>query len=128
MKKSFALFFIGALLVSGCQRSIGEFDHLAQCLTDKGMVMYGNDSCSHCIEQKKDFKGSFDLITYIQCNQEPGKCQDQSIQGTPTWIMDGKKYEGRQSLSHLAEIAGCQLSAETMMAEDELMEADEMSQ
>ena len=33
----------------------GQYDNLAQCLTDKGAKFYGAFWCSHCQEQKAEF-------------------------------------------------------------------------
>lgn len=109
MKKSLLLFSALTLVLSGCARTEGSFDQLAQCMTDKGAIMYGADTCPHCQAQKKAFKGSFDLITYVECRKNPTECEEAGITGYPTWSIDGKQYSGRQSLSELAELSGCSL-------------------
>jgi len=109
MKKFLVLFF-GITLLSGCSREAAPYDLFAQCLTDKGVKMYGSDTCPHCQEQKKAFKGSFDKVNYVECNRNPKECQDAEIMAYPTWEIGGKKTEGRKSLSELAELAGCPLT------------------
>jgi len=111
MKKVLALSFVFSLLLTACggERDAAPFDALAQCLTDTGFVMYGSDTCPHCKQQKKLFKGSFDLIDYVECGQEPGKCQEAGIQAYPTWVVDKQMYSGRKSMSELAELSGCSL-------------------
>lgn len=109
MKKSLLLLSALTLVLTGCARSEGTFDQLAQCMTDKGVIMYGADTCPHCQEQKKSFKGSFDLINYVECRQNPQACEDAGITGYPTWSIDGEQYSGRKSLSELAELSGCTL-------------------
>ena len=108
MKKLLIVLF-GITLLTACSRENLPFDLFAQCLTDKGVKMYGSDSCPHCMEQKKRFKGSFDLVTYIECNQDPETCKKEEITGYPTWEFDGKKNPGTKSLSELAELSGCDL-------------------
>lgn len=109
MKKSFLLLAAGLIVLSGCARSEGSFDQLAQCMTDKGAIMYGADTCPHCQAQKKAFKGSFDLINYVECRKNPAECEEAGITGYPTWSIDGKMHSGKRSLSELAELSGCTL-------------------
>lgn len=91
-----------------------ETAKLAQCLTNKGVKMYGAYWCPHCADQKKLFGDDFKLIAYQECDDKgPGGnskiCQDQDIQGYPTWKIPGvKNLEGTQSLEDLAKAANCQ--------------------
>ena len=101
-----------ATTLTACNREAAPFDAFAQCLTDKGVAMYGSDTCPHCQAQKNAFKGSFDLVDYKECNRNPGACQEAEVQAYPTWIFaDGDRNEGRMSLSELAEKAGCELTS-----------------
>lgn len=110
MKKVLAVLF-GVSLLAGCSREAAPFDQFAQCLTDKGVKMYGADTCPHCQEQKKSFKGSFDKVNYVECNSNPQECQKAEIMAYPTWEINGNKTEGRKSLSELAELSGCPLTS-----------------
>jgi len=110
----FGFFFHGS-----SQKSSGEHDSLAQCLTDNGVKMYGAWWCPHCQDQKKEFGSSFDLIDYVECavgNPGSGQtkaCDDAKITGYPTWIFkDGTRLEGEQTFNKLAETAGCEISQE----------------
>jgi rubredoxin len=92
---------------------------LAQCLTDKGVKMYGAYWCPHCAAQKKDFGSAFKQVSYVECaipgdpSSQTQACKDKNITGYPTWIFpahDGKDEErtsGEQKLTDLAEKAGC---------------------
>lgn len=83
---------------------------LAQCLKDRGVVMYGAEWCPHCQNQKKLFGESFGLVPYVECPADPNKCVAAGIQGYPTWIFpDGQKLVGEQTLEKLAETSGCAL-------------------
>jgi len=86
-----------------------EYDTFAQCLTEKGAVMYGADWCHNCQNQKDMFGKSFDQIDYIDCDKNPQACNSAGINGYPTWIIDGQRYEGTQSLIKLATASGCDL-------------------
>lgn len=85
-------------------------DDFAKCLTQKGMKMYGSESCSYCRQQKEIFGDSFAFINYFSCPTNPQVCTDKGIQGYPTWE-DGSErlYRGTQSLSNLSQISGCLL-------------------
>ena len=91
----------------------GPADALAQCLTDKGVKMYGAYWCPHCQAQKKLFGASWKYVNYAECSLPGGGgqtqvCNDAKIEGYPTWILsNGKRLEGEQSFENLAKAAGC---------------------
>ena len=91
----------------------GPADTLAQCLTDKGVKMYGAYWCPHCQDQKKQFGTSWKYINYIECSLPGGRgqtqeCNDANIEGYPTWDFgEGKRIGGVRSFSDLAKNAGC---------------------
>lgn len=85
-------------------------DTFAQCLKDKGAVMYGADWCPHCQNEKKAFGDSFRLVPYVECPDNPQVCIEKGIQGYPTWIFsDGGRFEGEQGLQKLSAASGCAL-------------------
>src|SRR3989344_3700751 len=92
----------------------GNYDDFAQCLTDKGVVMYGAYWCPHCQNEKKAFGDSFRLINYVECTQETGRCLAEKINGYPTWIFpassadgsDGGRFGGEMGLERLSEGSG----------------------
>ncbi len=88
--------------------SAAEIDALAQCLSDKGVRMYGAEWCPHCKAQREAFGTSFSKIDYVECTVEQVKCNIAGIQGYPTWIYQGQKYEGEQTFEQLAAISGCE--------------------
>jgi len=86
-------------------------EKLAKFMADKGMVMYGAYTCSHCTSQKQKFGEAFKYIDYVECDAggssaNPDECTAQDITGYPTWIYQGQKYPGEKSLSQLAQIVG----------------------
>jgi glutaredoxin len=122
ISKNILFFWIGAVLIAlglliglwlwqSPQDSAGNLDEFAQCLSQKGVVMYGLESCSHCQNQKKLFGSSFQYVNYIECRAEPGRCLENEIQQVPAWVFpDGKKLEGEQSLEKLSQASGCRLA------------------
>ena len=89
------------------------YDTFAQCLTDKGAVMYGAAWCSHCQEQKKTFGSSFKLVKYVECPDNTQLCIDKGIQGYPTWLLEDKVisegFAGERSMKELSDATGCPL-------------------
>ncbi|MGK7928273.1 MAG: vitamin K epoxide reductase family protein [Spirulina sp.] len=85
---------------------------LAQHLSQIGVKMYGAYWCPHCSEQKFLLgKQAFAAIDYIECdrqakNSQTALCQATGISSFPTWQIDGKLYEGIQSLEKLAQLSG----------------------
>ena len=109
MKYKITLIFLMAILLvlAGCSSLVTSKAALAQCLTDKGAVMYGTEWCPHCQNQKAMFGDDFQYINYVDCEQNQEACQAAGIQGFPTWSIDGKLYPGEQKLPQLASLAGC---------------------
>lgn len=116
---SFAVFLLaGVLVVSGCTKNgvpSGKYDTFAQCLTDKGVKMYGAYWCSHCKEQKDLFGDSSSKVTYVECADQGSSatrqvCKDAGVESFPTWIFpDNSRLVGAQSLEDLAAKSGCTL-------------------
>lgn len=85
-------------------------DSFAQCLTEKGFVMYGTYWCSHCRNEKEAFGDSFQYAAYVECTEEPGRCAGANVQKTPTWVAPGGVFlEGEQGIGRLSEVSGCAL-------------------
>lgn len=101
--------------VSDRKQKPGKYDQFAQCLTDKGVKMYGAYWCPHCQNQKKEFGSSWHLVKYFECSLPNGTgqtqvCKDAGIQGYPTWLLgDNQKLEGEVSFQELSQKSGCAL-------------------
>jgi hypothetical protein len=107
------------MLLIGCSvpRDAATPEQLAQCLDDKGWVMYGSFTCSACRAQRKAFGDAFALIKEIECNptaknSQAERCLEKKIRKMPTWIreQDGAelgRLEGYQLLEDLAAGASC---------------------
>lgn len=87
---------------------------LAEHLSQSDAKFYGASWCPHCAEQKRLFDGSVKRIPYVECS--PGGpnapqaqvCQEKNIQSYPTWIINGQRYTGIQSLDTLAQLTNFQ--------------------
>ncbi len=84
----------------------------ANCLTDKGIVMYGTDWCHYCQDQKEMFGTHFGKINYVNCEYDKAACTAAGVRGYPTWAIGGVNYPGVQQLEKLAELSGCELKGD----------------
>ncbi|OGZ07653.1 MAG: hypothetical protein A2942_00680 [Candidatus Lloydbacteria bacterium RIFCSPLOWO2_01_FULL_50_20] len=96
-----------------------KYDTFAQCLTEKGMQMYGSVTCATCAKQRKLFGDSFQYITEIECNPryphpQTARCVAKMIESTPTWVLElpdqtevKRMRAGLQIFEELAEFSGC---------------------
>jgi len=100
-----------SLLLVGCANSGPSlYDSFAQCLTEKGVTMYGTEWCPHCKNQKAEFGNSFQYINYVDCDRSREVCDNAGVEGYPTWDIDGQSYAGEQSLGRLSSLSGCPLA------------------
>lgn len=93
-----------------------KLDSFAQCMTDKGVKMYGAFWCPHCQATKKMFGSAASKIPYVECSTPDGQnqtqiCKDQGVQQYPTWTRttDANRIMGEHTLQELAEFSGCAL-------------------
>ncbi|MCF7834856.1 hypothetical protein K9M48_02255 [Candidatus Gracilibacteria bacterium] len=106
----FVIVLSGVFLL-GCTNQVNDdpnlnIEEISKCLGDKGVKMYGTETCSHCLDQKAMFGDSFKYIEYVDCAQDRNVCS--KLKGTPTWeLANGELLEGVQNISTLAEKAGC---------------------
>jgi len=103
--------FVGVWYL-GKVRGRKKVDRFAQCLSDKGTVMYGLFWCPHCEEQKEAFGSSFRNIRYVECgtpdHHEQPQCFAEGLKDFPTWrFADGERIAGGMSLQELAAKTGC---------------------
>ncbi len=94
------------------------YDGFAQCLTEKGVSMYGTWWCTHCANQKALFGNAFQYVDYIECSAPGSKttlpvCTDAGVTGFPTWkFADGSMLSGEQTLDGLSALSVCELPTE----------------
>ena len=87
---------------------------LARHLKKIGAKEYIAWWCPHCHEQKQLFgKEAYGEIAHVDCaegasDSQPDLCQAANIQSFPTWKINGKTFEGVQSLEKLAQVSGYQ--------------------
>lgn len=79
---------------------------LANCISEKEIILYSKTTCPYCKKQKKLFKQAFIFLNMIECDIEPEKCPD-DILGVPAWEIDGEYVYGVQEIKKLMELSGC---------------------
>jgi len=79
----------------------GALDSFAQCLTDKGAIMYGATFCQYSHAQKGLFGNSVKFLDVRDFSKDP------NVRVTPTWLINGQYYENVQSFDRLATVTGC---------------------
>ena len=82
---------------------------LALCLKRKGVKFYGASYCKYCTRQKEMFGDSAKDLPYIECeNPKNPECEQQNIDGYPTWVFqNGKKVSGLLNMEELKEYSEC---------------------
>lgn len=114
--RKYFIFALGLLIVVFLSITVysymsgpGELDDFAKCLTEKGVVIYGNDFCSYTNHQLGDFGKSSKHLNYVRCIDNEALCDEKGVEITPTWEIDGKTYNGVQPLDKLSTLSGCEI-------------------
>jgi glutaredoxin len=102
------ILIVGIFYISLRPKSPGQYDEFAQCLSEKGVVMYGTSWCSFCQRQKDLFGRSFGYIDFVDCDRNRQECLSAGVQGYPTWKINGENFPGFKSLQELSDLSGCE--------------------
>lgn len=70
-------------------------------------VLYVQTGCSHCKDQEALFGNNLKYLNIID-ERDMQKFIDAGIEATPTWVINGQKYIGVQSIEKLRELTGYQ--------------------
>jgi hypothetical protein len=86
----------------------GVSSETSKCI-GKNSVLYIQLGCHACEIQKNLFGENYQYLNVIDCfdENERQKCIDAGITATPTWLINGEKYTGVQSIEKLKELTGC---------------------
>lgn len=87
----------------------GEYDDFAKCLSEKEVIVYGNDYCSYTSTQLNYFGKSKKYLNYVRCVDDEELCNNKNIDVTPTWEIDGEMYEQVQNFEKLSSLTGCEI-------------------
>ena len=89
--------------------SSSKYYNFAQCLKDKGAIVYGNDFCQYTGKQLAMFGSSAKNLNYVKCAENKALCDDKNVRITPTWEINGNFYKEVQPLQRLSDLTGCKL-------------------
>lgn len=109
------LVIVSLVLLAGCGGPPKNYDSFAQCLNEKGVVMFGAAWCSHCNAVKKEFGNAFRFMNYVECDDrtpgaDPEKCVAEGVEYYPTFkFADKSKLFGELDFSILSQKTGCPL-------------------
>lgn len=87
----------------------GSYDDFAKCLTEKGVVVYGNNFCQYTAKQMNFFGKSKEYLNYVKCIDNKDLCDSKNIRKTPTWEINGKFYPEVRTFKELSELSGCKV-------------------
>jgi len=93
-----------AIIILSKPAPTGTSEEIAKCIGENS-ELYVQAGCSHCEDQKELFGENYQYLNIIDCFFEIERCEE--ITATPTWIIDGKKIAGFQSIEKLQELTGC---------------------
>ena len=88
---------------------------LAECLTRKGVVLYGASWCGPCHRQLELFGVDAGALTFVDCSPPRGpyklpECDRQAVKAYPTWLKPGgERHEGVMTLAQLSAWSQCPL-------------------
>ncbi len=86
-----------------------EAKNTVNCLAEKGVVIYGLDTCPACSSLVASFGGK-DLIEelYVECSSDRARCDKEKLTTfVPEIHINGELYEGRRNPSAIALEVGC---------------------
>jgi len=100
---------LGFVIKDDENTSEGQLDGFAKCLSEKEAILFINEGCPYCAKQKEIFGNSVQYLDIVKCEEYGGTCSENKIDRVPTWLINGEKYVGVQTLESLFEISGCVL-------------------
>jgi hypothetical protein len=98
---------VAIVLIITYLKSDGDSDEKTiQCIADNSILIV-KEGCSACAYQKSILGGDLSKFNVTDCAYETQRCAELGIEHIPTWIIDGEKYEGAQSIEQLKNLTGC---------------------
>jgi len=79
---------------------------ITECIADNS-ILYVQLGCHACKAQEDLFGENYHYLNIVDCWFEKEECLKQEIQATPTWIINGEKIIGVQTLEQLKSLTGC---------------------
>ena len=100
-----AVVVLAYFIITGSESKTPQTDEEAAKCIGQNSLLYVQLGCPHCKDQEEMFGDNVKYLNTIDCFYEGDKCAD--ITGTPTWVINGKKYVGVQDIETLKQLTGC---------------------
>lgn len=101
------LIILGVIILSiivVSKRGNNVSEETARCI-GQNSELYTQLGCHACKIQEEMFGKNYQYLNVIDCWFERDKCA--GVRYTPTWMINGEKYRGVQSVEKLKELTGC---------------------
>jgi len=102
----FILFLFSLLVIVGCSNNNPANEEIIKCIGQK-VTLYVSEGCTHCVKQKQILGEIIKYIDLIDCSENSQACQNAGIRYVPTWIINGEKITGAQTIEVLKTLTGC---------------------
>lgn len=91
-------------------QDLEKISQFVDCLSTKGVKIYGANWCGWTKKLVVDTLGGFDIAApiYVECTEQELICEQEEIKGFPTIKINGEVYEGQRTFEGLAEATGCE--------------------
>jgi glutaredoxin len=84
----------------------GITEELAKCIASNSKI-YVQTGCSHCRDQEALFGDYVQLLNSTDCAKDINACSVAGIEYTPTWVINGQKIVGVQTIEKLKTLTNC---------------------
>ena len=78
-------------------------EEIVKCIASNS-TLYVSNNCPHRKNQIKMFGKYAKYLNVIDCSKDFDKCLNAGIMAVPTWIINGKKHTGVQSIEKLKKL------------------------
>ncbi|MFZ5955431.1 MAG: hypothetical protein ACOYT4_03320 [Nanoarchaeota archaeon] len=98
---------MGAVILIYNLKSVNGVEEKDVMCISNNSQLFVLKTCSHCAKQKEILGDYLKYFNMTDCIENPKECNDYNITHVPSWVINGQKYEGIQTLKQLKELAGC---------------------
>ena len=101
-----AAIIIISIFILSINKSASVSKDIAKCIVNNSLL-YVTLGCTHCENQEKIFGKNIEFLNITDCWYEGEKCTEAEITNIPTWVINGEKIIGKQSIEELQNLTGC---------------------
>jgi hypothetical protein len=87
-------------------KTLSSDRRFAQCLSDKGVIIFGSSSDQTTLVQLQ-MLGEFSGLVFFDCAKNPELCQQVGVQSVPATVYENQSYTGLQTKSFYEGLTGC---------------------